>query len=289
MTPEELIAPRRSAAEETHPYRMAEVMQLTGSSREAVRFYVNAGLLPKPYRTARNMAWYSAKHIEIIKLIRALQEEQFLPLKAIKALFEDDKGFEFTPRQRSIFASMREEMLGKSRRTLPGPASHALAEAVGLGHADFEDLKKVGAIRGDAERLSSDEEEIVRQFAALRHSGMTASRGFSARHIEIVEAAAELLFTKELQLFQELLVDLRDDEIPVLMARVIPAVNRIFAVYHERRLRAFVAHYAQNGKAALEAPEESKSRAGRLRAASSPKQPSKNSPRRKRGRRSGTR
>lgn len=237
-------------------------MELTGASREAVRFYVNAGLLPKPYRTARNMAWYSAKHIEVIKLIRALQEEQFLPLKAIKALFEDDKSVEFTPRQRSIFASMREEMLGRSRRTLPGPASHALAEALGLSHADFEDLKKVGAIRADAERLSADEEEIVRQFAALRHSGMTASRGFSARHIEIVEAAAEVLFTQELRLFQELLVDLRDDEVPVLMARVIPAVNRIFAVYHERRLRAFVARYAQNVKAALAAPRKVAAKAG---------------------------
>lgn len=251
MTPEEMGASNRSAAADAHPYRMAEVIELTGASREAVRFYVNAGLLPKPYYTARNMAWYSAKHIEIIKLIRALQEEQFLPLKAIKALFEDDKSFEFTPRQRSIFASMREEILGKSRRTLPGPASHALAEALGLSNADFEDLQKVGAIRSHADRLSSDEEEIVRQFAALRHSGMTASRGFSARHLEIVEAAAELLFSKELQLFQELLVDLRDDEIPVLMARVIPAVNRIFAIYHERRLRAFVARYGQNGKAAV--------------------------------------
>lgn len=281
MTKEEPIAPRRAVAEETHPYRMAEVMKLTGASREAVRFYVNAGLLPKPYRTARNMAWYSAKHIETIKLVRALQEEQFLPLKAIKALFEDDKDFEFTPRQRSIFAGMREEMLSRSRRTLPGPASHTLAEALGLSDADFEDLKKVGAIRADADRLSSDEEEIVRQFAALRHSGMTVSRGFSARHIEIVEAAAELLFSKELRLFQELLVDLRDDEIPVLMARVIPAVNRIFAVYHERRLRAFVARYAQNGKVdalsgskpAAKASKDGPSLVPASRKRSSPKRP----------------
>lgn len=264
-------------------------MQLTGASREAVRFYVNAGLLPKPYRTARNMAWYSAKHVEIIKLIRALQEEQFLPLKAIKALFEDDKNFEFTPRQRSIFSSMREEMLSRSRRTLPGPASHALADALGLSNADFEQLKNVGAIRADADRLSADEEEIVRQFAALRHSGMTASRGFSARHLEIVEAAAELLFTRELRLFQELLVDLRDDEIPVLMARVIPAVNRIFAVYHERRLRAFVARYAQSVKAAFSAPKKSSAKAGPVASSLAPLPASEKSLRRKRARRDGAR
>ena len=237
----------RPVVEEAFPYRMAEVIERSGASREAVRFYINEGLLPEPHRTARNMAWYSERHVEVIKLIRQLQEEQFLPLRAIKALFNGDKDFQCSPRQRSIFASMREEMLGRLRRMPPGPASHALAEALDLSESDYTELQKVGAIRSDADRLSADEEEIVRQFATLRHSGMTASRGFSATHLEIIESAAELLFQEELKLFQELLTDLRDDEIPVLMARVIPAVNRIFAVYHERRLRAFVARFAGNG------------------------------------------
>ena len=232
-----------------HPYRMAEVMQLTGASREAVRFYINAGLLPEPHRTARNMAWYSQQHIEIIKLVRVLQEEQFLPLKAIKALFDDDKNFDFTPRQRSIFASMREEMGIRARRQLPGPSSHGLAEALGLTHDDFRELQEVGAIRTKVEHLTAGEEEILRQFAILRHSGMTPERGFSARHIQIVQASTDLLFAQELKLFKDLLVDLRDDEIPVLMARAIPAINRIFAVLHEQKLRAFVAINARQDAA----------------------------------------
>ena len=232
-----------------YPYRMAEVMQLTGASREAVRFYINAGLLPEPHRTARNMAWYSQQHIEIIKLVRVLQEEQFLPLKAIKALFDDDKNFDFTPRQRSIFASMREEMGIRARRQLPGPSSHGLAEALGISHDDFRELQEVGAIRTKVDHLTAGEEEILRQFAILRHSGMTNARGFSARHLQIVQASTDLLFAQELKLFKDLLVDLRDDEIPVLMARAIPAINRIFAVLHEQKLRAFVAINARQDAA----------------------------------------
>lgn len=228
---------------------MAEVMQLTGASREAVRFYINAGLLPEPHRTARNMAWYSQQHIEIIKLVRVLQEEQFLPLKAIKALFDDDKNFDFTPRQRSIFASMREEMGIRARRQLPGPSSHGLAEALGISHDDFRELQEVGAIRTKVDHLTAGEEEILRQFAILRHSGMTNARGFSARHLQIVQASTDLLFAQELKLFKDLLVDLRDDEIPVLMARAIPAINRIFAVLHEQKLRAFVAINARQDAA----------------------------------------
>ena len=44
-------------------------------------------------------------------------------------------------------------------------------------------------------------------------------------------------------------MDLRDDEIPVLMARAIPAINRIFAVLHEQKLRAFVAINARQDAA----------------------------------------
>lgn len=257
-----------------YPYRMAEVMQLTGASREAVRFYINAGLLPEPHRTARNMAWYSQQHIETIKLVRILQEEQFLPLKAIKALFDDDKNFDFTPRQRSIFASMREEMGIRARRQLPGPSSHGLAEALGLTHDDFRELQEVGAIRTKVEHLTAGEEEILRQFAILRHSGMTPERGFSARHIQIVQASTDLLFAQELKLFRELLVDLRDDEIPVLMARAIPAINRIFAVLHEQKLRAFVAINARQDAArqANERKAKEKGKAApRARARAKPK------------------
>lgn len=78
---------------------------------------------------------------------------------------------------------------------------------------------------------------------------MTAARGFSPRHLQIVQASTDLLFAQELKLFQELLVDLRDDEIPVLMTRAIPAINRIFAVLHEQKLRAFVAINARQDAA----------------------------------------
>ncbi len=235
---------------------MAELVSRSGASREAVRYYIREGLLPPPRRTARNMAWYSEKHLELIKLIRVLQEEQFLPLKAIKSLLNQDHEYKFTPRQREIFAGVLAEMDTQSRRSLPRPAGRKLAAALDLSEEDYEQLAAMGLIRSGNDPLKRDEEELVRQFAVLRQSGMTRERGFAPQHVEIVQAAADLLFDQELRMFQALLDNLRDDEIPGLMERVIPAINRIFGVLHERKLRAFVARFAtqKNGAAAMEKP-----------------------------------
>ncbi|MEW6169873.1 MAG: MerR family transcriptional regulator [Pseudomonadota bacterium] len=252
-------------------YRMAELVSRSGASREAVRYYIREGLLPPPHRTARNMAWYSDRHLELIKLIRVLQEEQFLPLKAIKSLLNKDQEYKFTPRQREIFANVLAEMDTQSRRGLPRPSGRKLASALGLSDEDYDEIAAMGLIRSGDGPLTRDEEELLRQFAVLRQSGVTRERGFAPQHIEIVQAAADLLFDQELRMFQALLANLRDDEIPGIMERVVPAINRIFGLLHERKLRAFVARFAaqKNGAAmsaaAAEKPSQSKPARGRRR------------------------
>jgi DNA-binding transcriptional MerR regulator len=223
---------------------MAELVSRSGASRETVRYYIREGLLPPPHRTARNMAWYTDRHLELIKLIRVLQEEQFLPLKAIKSLLNNDQEYQFTPRQREIFASVLAEMDSQSRRGLPRPPGRRLASALGLSDEDYDEIAAMGLVRSGDDPLSRDEEELLRQFAVLRQSGVTRERGFAPQHLEIVQAAADILFDQELRMFQTLLDNLRDDEIPGIMERVIPAINRIFGLLHERKLRAFVARYA---------------------------------------------
>ncbi|MGB0956070.1 MAG: MerR family transcriptional regulator [Panacagrimonas sp.] len=225
-------------------YRMAELVSRSGASRETVRYYIREGLLPPPHRTARNMAWYSDRHLELIKLIRVLQDEQFLPLKAIKSLLNKDQEYQFTPRQREIFANILTEMASQSRRALPRPPGSRLASALGLSDEDYEHMASMGLIRTGNDPLTRDEEDLLRQFAVLRQSGMTKERGFLPEHLEIVQAAADILFDQELRMFQTLLDNLRDDEIPGIMERVIPAINRIFGLLHARKLRAFVARYA---------------------------------------------
>src|SRR5262249_56302670 len=54
-----------------------------------IKHYLREGLLPEPVKTSRNMAYYSPEFVDRIKLIKQLQEERFMPLRAIKSVLEE--------------------------------------------------------------------------------------------------------------------------------------------------------------------------------------------------------
>ena len=80
---------------------MKDLCDRTGLPRQAIHFYIQEGLLPEGEKTGRNMAYYGEAHLERLKLIRQLQHERFLPLRAIRAVLdEEDDGF--TQPQRAV-------------------------------------------------------------------------------------------------------------------------------------------------------------------------------------------
>ena len=58
--------------------RMKDLCDATGLGRQAIHFYIREGLLSEGKKTGRNMAYYTEAHIERLRLIRRLQDEQFL-------------------------------------------------------------------------------------------------------------------------------------------------------------------------------------------------------------------
>ncbi len=67
---------------------MRELAEQSGVSAGTIKHYLREGLLPDPVRTSRNMAWYPPEFVERIRLIKQLQEERFMPLRAIKTVLD---------------------------------------------------------------------------------------------------------------------------------------------------------------------------------------------------------
>ena len=89
--------------------RMKDLCDLTGLPRQAIHFYIQQGLLPAGHKTGRNMAFYGDEHVERLKLIKKLQHERFLPLKAIKALL-DDQDTAFSAAQRGFLLGVKQRL-----------------------------------------------------------------------------------------------------------------------------------------------------------------------------------
>lgn len=69
--------------------KMKELSEITGVKAPTIRYYITQGLLPKPYKTHKNMAYYDERYIELIRLVKKFQKEHFLPLEIIKKAIED--------------------------------------------------------------------------------------------------------------------------------------------------------------------------------------------------------
>ena len=73
--------------------KMKELADATGVPKSTILLYARQGLLPKPFKTSPNMAWYDPASVERIAFIKQVQSSHRLPLAAIKGLIKEmEKG-----------------------------------------------------------------------------------------------------------------------------------------------------------------------------------------------------
>jgi len=71
--------------------KISQLAERSGVSAGTIKHYLREGLLEGDVvKTSRNMAWYPPEFVDRIRLIKRLQEERFMPLRAIREVLEDD-------------------------------------------------------------------------------------------------------------------------------------------------------------------------------------------------------
>lgn len=64
--------------------RIRQLAEKAGVSRYTVHYYYKEGLLPPPLKTGRTMALYTNTHLQCLRFIRRLREEQDMPVAAVR-------------------------------------------------------------------------------------------------------------------------------------------------------------------------------------------------------------
>ena len=222
------------SAARAHKYKMADLVERTGFSREAIRFYISTGLLPPPAKTSRNMAWYGDSHIELLETIRTLQNEQFLPLKAIKSILHGAPEYDFSERQAEIITNLRDKLGNANGRTDASEPGHGSDSPVPA--ADLAQLEELGWVSAPSEEQMPEDREILALWAELRDNGLSRLPGVGPRNINYVLEAVDFLFDRELDFFREHLSGLKPEESLEFVRRGYVIVNRLFALLHGRRV-----------------------------------------------------
>jgi DNA-binding transcriptional MerR regulator len=226
---------------------MKDLCERAGLSRQVVHFYVQQGLLPEGHKTGRNMAWYGEAHLERLRLIRQLQEERFLPLKAIRAMLEE-RDDAFTPRQRELITEVRQRIgpaLGAGTAAPTTVSAAELLRRTGVKRAELERLVELGQLATRQERgstvLASDDAYIVELWGQLREAGFSVELGFTVDDLAMYVEALSGLLTREARLLTERLAGLPPGQGAEMVRRALPLINAFLARYHITQARNFLA------------------------------------------------
>ncbi|HEV2790050.1 MAG TPA: MerR family transcriptional regulator [Solirubrobacterales bacterium] len=154
--------------------RMRELAEASGVPAPTIKHYLREGLLPEPVKTSRNMAYYPPEFVDRIKLIKRLQEERFLPLKAIKNVLDED------PDRAAAMLALGDQILD---RALAGERSRTSAAEVrkryGVPKEVLDRLAELEVLTPNSRGYSPSDVTIIEAISRFRAGGYDEQIGFT--------------------------------------------------------------------------------------------------------------
>jgi DNA-binding transcriptional MerR regulator len=172
--------------------RMGELAEASGVPAPTIKHYLREGLLPEPVKTSRNMAYYPPEFVDRIKLIKQLQEERFMPLRAIKAVLDEDPG-----RARAM-VELEDRILD---RALEGERTRISAaevrESYGVPREVLDRLEKLEVLSPNTRGYSPSDVKIIEAISRFRAGGYDEEIGFTVYDTLRYKSALEDLVREE--------------------------------------------------------------------------------------------
>jgi DNA-binding transcriptional MerR regulator len=178
--------------------RMRELAAASGVPAPTIKHYLREGLLPEPVKTSRNMAYYPPEFVDRIKLIKRLQEERFLPLKAIKNVLDED------PDRAEAMLEIGDQILD---RALAGERSRTSAVEVrkryGMPKEVLDRLAEIGVLTPNSRGYTPSDVQIIEAISRFRAGGYDEQIGFTVYDTLRYKAALEELVRQEVDVVME--------------------------------------------------------------------------------------
>ena len=172
--------------------RMGELAEASGVPAPTIKHYLREGLLPEPVKTSRNMAYYPPEFVDRIKLIKQLQEERFMPLRAIKSVLDED------PDRARALVELEDRILD---RALAGERTRTSAaevrERYGVPKEVLDRLEKLEVLSPNSRGYSPSDVKIIEAISRFRAGGYDEAIGFTVYDTLRYKSALEDLVREE--------------------------------------------------------------------------------------------
>ena len=212
--------------------RMGELAEASGVSAGTIKHYLREGLLPEPVKTSRNMSWYPPEFVERIRLIKQLQEERFMPLKAIKSVLDEHPG-----RARAL-VELEDKIL---ERALTGDATRTSAAEVkrlyDMPAEVLDRLGQIGLLTPNSRGYSQLDVQVIEAISRFRAGGYDEQIGFTVYDTLRYKRALEELVKEEVAVVLERLAgELEPERVVDLMETGAEPLRDFIAALHSKLL-----------------------------------------------------
>jgi DNA-binding transcriptional MerR regulator len=178
--------------------KIGELAEASGVSVPTIKHYLREGLLPEPVKTSRNMAYYPPDFVERIRLIKQLQEERYMPLRAIKSVLDED------PERVRALVELEDRILD---RALAGERTRTSAaevrERYGVPKDVLDRLEELEVLSPNSRGYSPSDIKIIEAISRFRAGGYDEEIGFTVYDTLRYKSALEELVRQEVAVVME--------------------------------------------------------------------------------------
>jgi DNA-binding transcriptional MerR regulator len=159
--------------------KMSELAERSGVSAATIKHYLREGLLGEGddvVRTSRNMAWYPPEYVDRLRLIKRLQEERFMPLKAIRQVLSDE-----SPERLEALVELEDRILERAARDREtGRVSRAeVRRRYDVPDVVLDRLAEIGVLSPNGRGYDAYDREIIEAISRFRAGGYDEALGFT--------------------------------------------------------------------------------------------------------------
>jgi DNA-binding transcriptional MerR regulator len=224
--------------------RMGELAAASGVPVPTIKHYLREGLLPEPVRTSRNMAYYPPEFVERIELIKRLQEERFMPLRAIKSVLDGG------PERARALLELEDSIL---ERALAGERTRTSAaevrERYGMPKEVLDRLEELDVLSPNSRGYLPSDVRIIEAISRFRAGGYDEQIGFTVYDTLRYKSALEELVRQEVEMVMERLAGEVPPErvVEMLEAGAEPLQDLIAALHTKLMVAELERHRAGRG------------------------------------------
>jgi DNA-binding transcriptional MerR regulator len=230
-----MSAPGASA--ENGLLRMRELAEQSGVSAGTIKHYLREGLLGGDediVRTSRNMAYYPPELVERIRLIKRLQEERFMPLRAIRTVLDED------PQRAEALVELEDRILERALARDERRVSAAeVKRRYDMPAEALDRLAEIGILTPNTRGYSQLDVEVIEAISRFRAGGYDEQIGFTVYDTLRYQRALEALVEEEVSVVLERLAgEVDPDRVVDLIEAGVEPLRDFIAALHSKLLVA---------------------------------------------------